>query len=97
MGIIERIKEIEAEMARTQKNKATGLVIIERRSQVQWPHQLPEKRGLYPVIAVSKSSDIVLMVLDASKVVFAYQGLGLIVLGVFGQGLKFNGMVLIPV
>lgn len=24
MGIIERIKEIEAEMARTQKNKATG-------------------------------------------------------------------------
>lgn len=25
MGIIEKIKEIEAEMARTQKNKATGL------------------------------------------------------------------------
>lgn len=24
MGIVERIKEIEAEMARTQKNKATG-------------------------------------------------------------------------
>jgi hypothetical protein len=24
MGIIEKIKEIEAEMARTQKNKATG-------------------------------------------------------------------------
>lgn len=24
MGILERIKEIEAEMARTQKNKATG-------------------------------------------------------------------------
>lgn len=24
MGVIERIKEIEAEMARTQKNKATG-------------------------------------------------------------------------
>ena len=26
MGIIEKIKEIEAEMARTQKNKATGTV-----------------------------------------------------------------------
>jgi hypothetical protein len=26
MGIIEKIKEIEFEMARTQKNKATGLV-----------------------------------------------------------------------
>ena len=26
MGIIEKIKEIEAEMARTQKNKATGIV-----------------------------------------------------------------------
>lgn len=26
MGILERIKEIEAEMARTQKNKATGCV-----------------------------------------------------------------------
>lgn len=24
MGIVEKIKEIEAEMARTQKNKATG-------------------------------------------------------------------------
>lgn len=28
MGIIERIKEIEAEMARTQKNKATGKLIF---------------------------------------------------------------------
>jgi ribosome-interacting GTPase 1 len=28
MGIIERIKEIEAEMARTQKNKATGFFYI---------------------------------------------------------------------
>lgn len=28
MGIIEKIKEIEAEMARTQKNKATGNVIV---------------------------------------------------------------------
>jgi ribosome-interacting GTPase 1 len=28
MGIIEKIKEIEAEMARTQKNKATGFVSI---------------------------------------------------------------------
>lgn len=28
MGIIEKIKEIEAEMARTQKNKATGLILI---------------------------------------------------------------------
>lgn len=28
MGIIEKIKEIEAEMARTQKNKATGTCSI---------------------------------------------------------------------
>jgi ribosome-interacting GTPase 1 len=28
MGILERIKEIEAEMARTQKNKATGFVVF---------------------------------------------------------------------
>jgi len=27
MGILERIKEIEAEMARTQKNKATGFAV----------------------------------------------------------------------
>lgn len=27
MGIIEKIKEIEAEMARTQKNKATGFFL----------------------------------------------------------------------
>jgi hypothetical protein len=27
MGILERIKEIEAEMARTQKNKATGCCV----------------------------------------------------------------------
>lgn len=27
MGIVERIKEIEAEMARTQKNKATGFFL----------------------------------------------------------------------
>lgn len=28
MGIIEKIKEIEAEMARTQKNKATGTHLV---------------------------------------------------------------------
>ena len=28
MGIIEKIKEIEAEMARTQKNKATGAHLV---------------------------------------------------------------------
>jgi len=28
MGIIEKIKEIEAEMARTQKNKATGSFVL---------------------------------------------------------------------
>lgn len=28
MGIIEKIKEIEFEMARTQKNKATGLFAL---------------------------------------------------------------------
>jgi hypothetical protein len=28
MGILERIKEIEAEMARTQKNKATGFIVF---------------------------------------------------------------------
>jgi ribosome-interacting GTPase 1 len=28
MGILERIKEIEAEMARTQKNKATGFAVF---------------------------------------------------------------------
>lgn len=28
MGVIEKIKEIEAEMARTQKNKATGGVCL---------------------------------------------------------------------
>jgi hypothetical protein len=28
MGILERIKEIEAEMARTQKNKATGFCCL---------------------------------------------------------------------
>lgn len=28
MGIVEKIKEIEAEMARTQKNKATGSYVF---------------------------------------------------------------------
>jgi ribosome-interacting GTPase 1 len=36
MGIIEKIKEIEAEMARTQKNKATGFVSIIIFFKIYW-------------------------------------------------------------
>lgn len=36
MGIIERIKEIEAEMARTQKNKATGVCDKFLREIMDW-------------------------------------------------------------
>ncbi|KAK6914703.1 GTP binding protein, second domain [Dillenia turbinata] len=136
MGIIERIKEIEAEMARTQKNKATGYhlgqlkaKIAKLRTQLLEPPKstlltlltgthseaasyefttltcipgiihyndtkiqlldLPgiiegasEGKGLgRQVIAVAKSSDLVLMVLDASKIYFKKKKTG---------GISFN-------
>lgn len=33
MGILEKIKEIEAEMARTQKNKATGEPLLSQKNE----------------------------------------------------------------
>lgn len=66
MGIIERIKEIEAEMARTQKNKATGeflscpfrILCYSIRNLRTWPSKYQLKKNdtllslLYPIFKV---------------------------------------------
>jgi hypothetical protein len=52
MGIVERIKEIEFEMARTQKNKATGA-----RDPLPYPNGMQQLRTeLKPYSGISPSS-----------------------------------------